>query len=161
MQYIIQTRKAGRKVYVKIDEGKYKASGLLVYTGFTRDKHVAHHYATLSEAQSALKEHKAAYDHLSFSIEEHVPHTTNEDLRTEPTRSLTIAFIRAQKLFPEIDFENLKWSDGFYTSLSIFDINALVKSWRGDITFTIRARLGEVHIYLNDDDQASYWAAFL
>lgn len=161
MQYIIQTRKAGRKVYVKVDEGKYKDLGLLVYTGFTRDKHVAHHYATLSEAQSALKEHKAAYDHLSFSIEEHVPHTTNEGLRTESTRSLTIAFIRAQKLFPEIDFENLKWSDGFHTGLSIFDINALVKSWRGDITFTIRACLGEVYIYLNDDYQASYWAAFL
>lgn len=78
MQYIIQTRKAGRKVYVKIDEGKYKASGLLVYMGFTRNKHVAHHYVTLSEAQSALKKHKAAYDHLSFFIEEHVSYTTNE-----------------------------------------------------------------------------------
>lgn len=161
MQYIIQTRKAGRKVYGKVDEGKYKASGLLVHMGFTRDKHVAHHYATLREAQSVLKEYKVAYEHLSFSIEEHVPYTTNEGLRTEPTRSLTIAFIRAQKLFPEIDFETLKWSDGFYTGLSIFDINALVKSWKGDTTFTIRARLGEVHIYLNDNDQASYWAAFL
>lgn len=68
MQYIIQTRKAGRKVYVKVDEGKYKASGLLVHMGFTRDKHVAHHYATLREAQSALKEYKVAYNHLSFSI---------------------------------------------------------------------------------------------
>lgn len=74
MKYIIKTRNSqGRKVYVKIDKAKTKASGSLVYAGFTRDKQVAHHYGSLGQAKEALKEFKVAYDHLSFSIEEHLP----------------------------------------------------------------------------------------
>lgn len=162
MKYIIKTRNSqGRKVYVKVDEAKTKAYGSLVYAGFTRDKHVAHHYDTLGQAKEALKGFKVAYDHMSFSIEEHIPYTTNEGLSTEPTNSLLQATMRAIRLFPEIDFEHLKWSDGFYTGMDIFDVNDLVKGCEGKHTFVIRARLGEVHIYMDGKDQASYWADFL
>lgn len=52
MQYIIKTRNSqGRKAYVKADEAKHKVTGDIVYTGFTRNKHLAHHYANLKEAQ--------------------------------------------------------------------------------------------------------------
>lgn len=76
MQYIIKTRNSqGHKVYVKADEAKYKVTGDIVYTGFTRNKHLAHHYANLKEAQSALQECRVAYDHLSLSLEAHLAHS--------------------------------------------------------------------------------------
>lgn len=162
MQYIIKTRNSqGRKVYVKADEAKHKVTGDIVYTGFTRNKHLAHHYANLKEAQSALQECRVAYDHLSLSLEAHIPYTTGEGMSTEPVNSLLRATMRAIRLFPDIDFEHLKWSDGFYTGMNIFDVNDLVKGWEGKHTFVIRARLGEVHIYMDGRDQASYWTDFL
>lgn len=162
MQYIIKTRNSqGRKVYVKADKAKTKALGCIVYNGFTRDKQLAHHYATIEGAQSALQECRVAYDHLRFSIEEHIPYTTNEGLSTEPTNSLLQATMRAIRLFPDVDFEHLKWSDGVYDSMNIFDVNDLVKGWNGKHTFVFRACVGEIHIYMDGKEQASFWASFM
>lgn len=163
MKYIIKARniEGGRKTYVKADKGKSKALGHIVYKGFTRDKHVAYHYDSLEEAKEALRELKVAYDHMSFTIEEHLPYTLNEGLMTEPSDSLLIAMLRAIKLFPEVDFEHLKWADGFYVNMDVFDINEQLKGWERKHTFTITARCGEVHIMLDDNDQASYWATFM
>ena len=163
MKYTIKTRNSqGRKVYVKIDEAKTKASGSLVYAGFTRDKHGAHHYDTLGQAKEALKEFKVAYDHMSFSIEEHLPHVINEGMRTEPADSVAIAILRALKLFPDVDFEHLKWSDGVYAKMDAFDLLEVSKGLRGTTSFTITVPqgTGEVHI-LDDNNKAIYWATFM
>lgn len=74
MKYIIKARnlESGRKIYVKADKSKSKALGHIVYKGFTRNKHVAHHYDSLEKAKEVLRELKVAYDHMSFTIEEHL-----------------------------------------------------------------------------------------
>lgn len=163
MKYIIRTRNStGRKVYVKIDKAKSKAYECLVYAGFTRDKNVAYHYSNREEAQDALRKFKVAYDHMSFSIEEHLPHVTNEGLQTEPAENVLVATIRALKLFPDVDFEHLKWADYFYRSMDIFDVHELSKQTRKKTTYTITVPVGtgEVHI-LDAEGRCLFWSTFM
>lgn len=160
MKYIINARNfgGGRKTYVKASR---EVNGGLIYKGFTRTKRIAFHWDSYAEAIEALKSLKVAYEHKSFGIEEHLPTIKSEGLITEPADSLMVAAIRAIHLFPEVPFENLRYSDGFFRNMDIFEVWELIKSWREAHTYSITVRCGEVHILIDDKDQASFWASFM